>query len=86
MFTIKKGLTAHLTSVHVWYRLFIFVYIQIHINLLENEIQKAIKIVLFQIHMQITRQFYHLDLRNITYVPVFYRGNKIWLQVYVRMN
>jgi len=26
-----------------------------------------------------------LYLRNKTYVPVFYRGNKIWVQVRVRM-
>ena len=25
-------------------------------------------------------------LRNKTYVPVFYRGNKIWIRVQVRMN
>jgi len=26
----------------------------------------------------------NVDLRNKTYVPVFYRGNKIWVRVRVR--
>ena len=34
----------------------------------------------------VLKNTFTLYLRNTTYVPVFYRGNKIWVRVRVRMN